>query len=270
MAPEMVEGWATPHLLSSMPAAARPPRQLLQDHTRPWLHLHVEAAAAVAAAGVPHAGDGARRRPCADAQRARTVGAIHYLQRQSRPAGTSRRRRMRISGPRRASTAACSCSTSTDARSRWGVPARARRCATGACGDIGYTGTRRCCMMKERTCALSHSRAAGTDSSPSATSTTRGSRRATNVAAAADSSRQPARVQGDDAPMQQGRPPACDECRQGVAHLRKGNRYVRDPADPQGYSAETLLRCCCESSGLEVKYIDIEFCERERPWYSQK
>ena len=45
----------------------------------------------------------------------------------------------------------------------------------------------------------------------------------------------------------EGRPPTCDECRQGVAHLRKGNPH----RDPQGYSAETLITCCCESNGLE-------------------
>ena len=141
---EMVEGWATPHLLSSMPAAALdlhanfsrithgPGSIYMWKPLLPWLlpasltRVMVLDADLVLTRSV-HELCGRNSTPSAPA----------------RPSGWrgSRRRRMRSSGPRRASTAACSCSTSdgcakpmgrTSASSAVAPPARAVTSDTSA------------------------------------------------------------------------------------------------------------------------------------------
>ena len=131
-----------------------------------------------------------------------------------------------------------------------------RRCATGACGDIGYLGDQTLySLMKERTPALFHTLPCGWNRQLSVHYFHHKKFKESHECRSSCGlvhGNQPA-FKGMMPQMQtEGRPPTCDECRQGVAHLRKGSpRMLGDPADPQGYSAETLLRCCCESSGLE-------------------
>ena len=131
-----------------------------------------------------------------------------------------------------------------------------RRCATGACGNIGYLGDQTLySLMKERTPALFHTLPCGWNRQLSVHYFNKKKFKESHECRSSCGlvhGNQPA-FKGMMPQMQtEGRPPTCDECRQGVAHLRKGNPHMLgDPADPQGYSAETLLRCCCESSRLE-------------------
>lgn len=259
---EMVEGWATPHLLSSMPAAALdlhanfskithgPGSIYMWKPLLPWLLPTVTRAMVLDA----------------DLVLTRSVhalwsqfdafgaGAAVGLAREQAPSYEKL-------GPEAGVNGGVQLLHLERMREADGAYQRElRRCATGACGDIGYLGDQTLySLMKERTPALFHTLPCGWNRQLSIHYFHHKQfkeRHQCSSSCGLVHGNQPA-FKGMMPLMQtEGRPPTCDECRQGVAHLRKDSPHMLgDPADPQSHSAETLLRCCCESNGQGVTHV---------------
>lgn len=125
-----------------------------------------------------------------------------------------------------------------------------RRCATGACGDIGYLGDQTLySLMKAHTPELFHTLPCGWNRQLSIHFYNHKNFSTSHDCPATCGlvhGNQPA-FKGMMPKMQtEGRAPTCAECEQGVAHLHGKDRA-------QQHSAQTLLKCCCEGAGLEWK-----------------
>ena len=256
---EMVEGWATPHLLSSMPAAA------LDLHANFSRITHGPGSIYMWKPLLPWLLPASLTRVMVlDADLVLTR-SVHELWAQfdtfsaSAVVGLAREQAPSYEnlGPEAGVNGGVQLLHLGRMREADGAYQRElRRCATGACGDIGYLGDQTLySLMKERTPALFHTLPCGWNRQLSVHYFHHKRFKESHECRSSCGlvhGNQPAFKEMMPRMQTEGRPPTCDECRQGVAHLRKGNRYMLgDPADPQGYSAETLLRCCCESSGLE-------------------
>ena len=264
---EMVEGWAIPHLLSSMPAAALdlhanfskithgPGSIYMWKPLLPWLLPASITRVMVLDADLVLTRSVHELWAQFDAF---SAGAAVGLAREQAPSYEKL-------GPEAGVNGGVQLLHLGRMRNADGAYQRElRRCATGACGNIGYLGDQTLySLMKERTPALFHTLPCGWNRQLSVHFFDKKKFKESHECRSSCGlvhGNQPA-FKGMMPQMQtEGRPPTCDECRQGVAHLRKGNPHMLgDPADPQGYSAETLLRCCCESSRLEGQsYMDMD------------
>ena len=251
-----VESWSTPHLLSSMPAAALalhanfskithgPGSIYMWKPLLPWLLPTAITRAIVLDADLV------------------LTRSVHELWAQfdafSTEAAVGLAREQAPSyeklGPEAAVNGGVQLLHLERMRSADGVYQRElRRCATGACGDIGYLGDQTLyALMKERTPLLFHTLPCGWNRQLSVHYFHHKrfkERHECRSSCGLVHGNQPA-FKGTMPQMQtEGRPPTCDECKQAVAHLRKDNPLRS--GDALSHSADTLLQCCCESHGRE-------------------